>query len=58
MTSLCASLVDQYYIYCIKFDTLPIVHLSPADMEPGDLVFISGIYYSPKGKKSGWENKI
>ncbi|XP_045161705.2 probable beta-tubulin polyglutamylase isoform X2 [Mercenaria mercenaria] len=33
------------------FDTLPIVVKSEKDMKPGDLVFISAIYYNPKSKK-------
>ena len=32
------------------FDTLPIRLGGPADMKPGDLVFVSGIYNNPKCK--------
>lgn len=33
------------------FDTLPLDVQNTADMKPGDLVFISGIYHNPKSKK-------
>ncbi|XP_065890894.1 protein polyglycylase TTLL10-like isoform X2 [Dysidea avara] len=33
------------------FDTLPIRLGGPADMKPGDLVFVSGIYNNPKSKQ-------
>ncbi|XP_078615668.1 uncharacterized protein LOC144884302 isoform X2 [Branchiostoma floridae x Branchiostoma japonicum] len=33
------------------FDTLPNVVEREEDMRPGDLVFVSGIYYNPKSKK-------
>ena len=44
---------------CVQFDTLPITLSGPEDMRPGDLVFVSAIYYNPKsesveGEESGW----
>jgi len=33
------------------FDTLPLDVQSTEDMQPGDLVFVSGIYHNPKSKK-------
>lgn len=32
-----------------QFDTLPTVLAGPEQMQPGDLVFISGIYNNTKG---------
>ena len=36
---------------CLQFDTLPISLSGPEEMKPGDLVFISAVYYNPKGKR-------
>lgn len=33
------------------FDTLPLDVENTADLKPGDLVFVSGIYHNPKSKK-------
>ena len=33
-----------------QFDTLPLVVSGPEAMKPGDLVFISGTYFSPKSR--------
>ena len=35
----------------MQFDTLPLVVAGPAEMQPGDLVFVSGTYYNEKRKK-------
>ena len=34
-----------------QYDTLPITIENEEDMKPGDLVFISGIYYNKKSKE-------
>ena len=33
-----------------QFDTLPITIEREEDMKPGDLVFISGVYFNPKSE--------
>ena len=36
-----------------QYDTLPITINREQDMQPGDLVFMSGIYRNPKSKTDG-----
>ena len=35
---------------CLQFDTLPVALSGPEEMRPGDLVFVSAVYYSPKSE--------
>lgn len=34
-----------------QFDTLPLAYSEPSQMEPGDLVFVSGIYNNANGMR-------
>ena len=45
----CVCVCKTLFVFSLQFDTLPIALSGPENMKPGDLVFISGIYYSPKG---------
>lgn len=35
---------------CAQFDTLPIALRGPEEMQPGDLVFVSAVYYNTKSE--------
>lgn len=43
--------VSLLYSPCAQFDTLPIALSGPEEMQPGDLVFVSAVYYTPKSER-------